>query len=109
MPASRAPASAHDSPTSRSSPRGCRRLKKVQMRGGEGGGPPRRTFCTLSGCRRPRQRSRWAFFSRLLGLGEGDEERAKLHGLEAGGDLAVLPCPRDLGEMEAGLVAEAAP
>src|SRR2546427_5665261 len=42
-----------------------RRLKKVQMRGGEGGGPPRRTLCTLSGCRRPRQRSRWAFFSRL--------------------------------------------
>src|SRR6266542_1857731 len=36
------------------------------MRGGDCGGTPRRTSCTLSGCRRSRQRSRWAFFSSLL-------------------------------------------
>src|SRR5713101_4611390 len=91
-----------------------RLLKKVQMRGGEGGGTPRRSaYSALASWLRPSARMatyvervpppaphsrRWAFFSRLLRLGEGDEERAELDGLEASGDLAVLPCPRDLGE-----------
>src|SRR3989454_2907532 len=68
----------------------------------------RRTCCTLSVRPAGSNEADGPFSAACLGLGEGDEERAKLHGLEAGGDLAVLPCPPDPGEMEAGLVAEAA-
>src|SRR5262249_3010261 len=44
-----------------------------------------------AGRREPRPRS---------GLGERDEEGAELHGLEAVGDLAVLPRSRDLHHAE---------